>query len=69
MIAQRGGSLYFAGGYERLTQALRSIVIKLTALEYKLSVSSDLDRRKILSFVLPTLAKNDNNWGAAGRPH
>ncbi|MDW9248110.1 hypothetical protein [Burkholderia cepacia] len=44
-------------------------MIKLTALEYKLSVSSDLDRRKILSFVLPTLAKNDNNWGAAGRPH
>ncbi|MBJ9753009.1 hypothetical protein I5681_21135 [Burkholderia cepacia] len=69
VIAQRGGSLYFEGGYERLTQALRSIVIKLTALEYKLSVSSDLDRRKILSFVLPTLAKNDYNWGAAGRPH
>jgi hypothetical protein len=47
-----------------LTRALQSIAIKLTAIEYRLSVSPELDRRKILSFVLPGLAKNDNNWSA-----
>ncbi|WP_133649042.1 DUF6421 family protein [Paraburkholderia flava] len=62
VVASRGGKFYFEGGYERLTQALRSIAVKLTAIEYRLSQSPELDRRKILSFVLPGLAKNDNDW-------
>ncbi|WCM22540.1 DUF6421 family protein [Paraburkholderia bryophila] len=67
-IASRCGKLYFEGGYERLIRALRSIAIKLTAIEYRLSVSPELDRKQILACVLPGLAKNDNNWSAAPAP-
>ncbi len=62
VIGSKGGKYYFVGGYASLGQALRSILIKITALEYKLSTCSPENRKKSLSFLLPDLAKNDNRW-------
>lgn len=65
VIAKRGGKLFFEGGYTRLITALKSIAVKLTAVEYQLSLCPELDKRKALSVVLPALAQNDNRWDSA----
>jgi hypothetical protein len=62
VIGRKGGRFYFVGGYARLGEALRSILVNITALEDRISQSPADDRKKKLSFLLPDLAKNNNRW-------
>ena len=61
-LSTQGGRLFFPGGYSRLMRALRSLAVKITAVEYRLSKSPAIDQRGVLAGILPALAENGNKW-------
>ena len=64
VIGSRRGRFYFEGGFARLRRALQSIAVKMHAIEYSISLTQEIDRKKELSKILPALAMNEDNWRA-----